>query len=90
MKLYPEARAITKSMKFRQSTKSGQGGYRTGIWNVEGHWLYLSVKLEKLIDEIPFTIITCILHNICIDIRDVYVDPEHDELDGLPLLPGIG
>ena len=90
MKLHPEARAITKSMKFRQSTKSGQGGYRTGIWNVEGHWLYLSVKLDKLIDEIPFTIITCILHNICIGIRNVYVDPEHDELDGLPLLPGIG
>ena len=41
-------------------------------------------------DKVPLTIIACcILHNICIDIRDdVDVDPEHDEPDELLPLPG--
>ena len=41
-------------------------------------------------DKIPLTIVTCcILHNICIEVRDdVDVDPEDDDPDELPSLPG--
>jgi len=50
----------------------------------------LLVKLDESVDKIPLTIITCcILLNICIEVRDdVDVDPEDDDPDELPPLPG--
>ena len=41
-------------------------------------------------DEVPLTIINyCILHNICIEVHDdMDVNPEDDDPDELPPLPG--
>ena len=91
MKPYPETRVITPSQRnFNKALSRARVVIEQAFGMLKGRCRCLLVKLEESIDKIPFTIIACsILHNICIDIHDdVDVDPEHDEPDELPLLPG--
>ena len=57
---------------------------------LKGRWRCLLVKLDESVDKIPLTITTCcILHNICIEVRDnVDVDPAGDDPDEFTPLPG--
>ena len=91
MKPYPETRVITPSERnFNKALSRTRVVIEQAFGMLKGRWCCLLVKLDESIDKIPFTVIACcILHNICIDIRDdVDVDPEHDEPDDLPPLPG--
>ena len=94
MKPYPEIRTITPSQ--RNSFNKALNRARVVIvieqafGMLKGRWGCLLVKLDESVDKIPLTTITCcILHNICIEVRDdVDVDPEDDDPDELPPLPG--
>ena len=91
MKPYPETRAITPSQRaFNKALSSARVVIEQAFGMLKGRWRCLLVKLDESVDKIPLTIIVCcILHNICIDVRDdVDVDPEDDEPDELPPLPG--
>ncbi|KAM7427891.1 hypothetical protein ABFA07_021040 [Porites harrisoni] len=91
MKPYPETRAITPSQRnFNKALSRARVVIEQAFGKLKGRWRCLLVKLDESVDKIPLTIITCcILHNICIEVRDdVEVDPEDDDPDDLPPLPG--
>ena len=90
IKPYPETRAITPSQRnFNKALSRARIVIEQAFGMLKGRWRCLLVKLDESIDKIPLTIIACcILHNICIDIRVVDVDPQNDVTDELPPLPG--
>ena len=91
MKPYPETRAIAPSQRtFNKALSRARVVIEQAFGMLKGRWCCLLVKLEESVDKIPLTIITCcILHNICIEVRDdVDVDPEDDDPDELAALPG--
>ena len=88
---YPETRAITPSQRnFNKALSRARVVVERAFGMFKGRWRCLVVKLDESMDKIPLSIIaSCVLHNICIEVcDDVYVDPEDDEPDELPPLPG--
>jgi len=88
---YAETRAINPSQRnFNKVLSRARVVIEQAFGLLKGRWRCLLVKLDESVDKIPLTIITCcILLNICIEVRDdVDVDPEDDDPDELPPLPG--
>ena len=91
MKPYPETRFITPSQRdFNKALSSARVVIEQAFGLLKGRWRCLLVKLDESVDKVPLTILACcILHNICIEVRDdVDVDPQDNEQDVLPPLPG--
>ena len=91
MKPYPETRAITASQRnFNKALSRARVVIEQPFGMLKGRWRCLLVKLDESVDKIPLTITTCcILHNICIEVRDdVDVDPAGDDPDEFTPLPG--
>lgn len=91
MKPYAGTRAINPSQRnFNKALSRARVVIEQAFGLLKGRWRCLLVKLDESVDKIPLTIITCcILHNICIEVRDdVDVDPEDDDADELPPLSG--
>lgn len=81
MKPHPETTAITpRQHNFIKALRRARVVIEQTFALLKGRWHCLLVKLDESVDNVPLTIVTsCILHNVCIEVRcNVDMDPEDD------------